>query len=116
MIAEIKAEFPLIENLLQQLSHRFYYQRPPEYHQFRDTALSVGILENDFDRLIELLFDNQYLIGVQVRRDEPPITSVYDLNKSLRERRFYFLKNKVYLILNPMEHLLKNKEYLRSKL
>lgn len=114
MIAEIKAEFPKIESLLQKLQKNYYYEIPCEYSKFREVALSTGMEINEVDRLLESLFNNQYLIGVLGRRSEMVINNLQSLNKKLGERRFWiFKKNKVFLILNPNEYLLKKKWYLK---
>ncbi len=112
MIAEIKAEFPKIEDLLQQLQKNYYYENPCEYSKFKDIALSIGMETNEVERLLEALFNNQYLIGVLGRRGETVINNLQLLNKKIDERRFMiFKKNKVFLILNPKEYLLKKKWY-----
>lgn len=112
MIAEIKAEFPKIEDLLQQLQKDYYYENPCEYSKFKDIALAIGMEANEVERLLESLFNNQYLIGILGRRGETVINNLQALNKKLVERRFWiFKKNKIYLILNPMEYLLKKKWY-----
>lgn len=110
MIAEIKAEFPKIEDLLQQLQKNYYYEKPCEYSKFKDVALSIGMEFNEFEKLLESLFNNQYLIGTIDRGGEGVINTLQLLNKKVGEKRFWlFKKNKVYLLLNPKEYLLKRK-------
>ncbi len=112
MIAEIKAEFPKIEDLLQQLQKDYYYEKPCEYSKFKEIALSIGMEFNDIERLLESLFNNQYLIGIIGGRSKTVINTLQLLNKKVGERRFWlFKKNKVYLLLNPKEYLLKSKRF-----
>ncbi len=114
MIAEVKAEFPTIETILLKI-HKIYYDRFIDYAEFKEIVLSSGVANEEFEHFLEMLFENQYLIGVNHKRHQPVITNISDLNRLINEKQFFiFDKNKIYLILNPMEYLLKNKTYLRS--
>ncbi|MFA5072800.1 MAG: hypothetical protein WC539_02705 [Nitrospirota bacterium] len=108
MIAEVKAEFPKIENILHELQKSYYYETLCEYSKFKNIAISAGMKSAEVERLLESLFNNQYLIGVTDGGANVVIDNLQSLNKKLNERNWIF-KNKVYLILNPQEFILKNK-------
>lgn len=114
LIAEMKAEFPKIEDILIQLQRENIHE-PIDYNLFTKVLSNHNYSPDETNLLLESLFKKEYLTGLIENTGK----FLYDLNSlklKLDERKFFFLhKNTIKLILSPMGYSIKYKESLKRK-
>lgn len=114
LIAEMKAEFPKIENILIQLQRENIHELI-DYNLFTKVLSDHKYSPDKTNSLLESLFKKEYLIGIIENTGE----FLYDFNLlklKLNERRFlFFHKYTIKLILSPMCSSIKYKKSLKRK-
>lgn len=106
LIAETKAEFPEIENILAKLQE--HHGEKLEYRKFCKIVKDFGYDSKRLEKLVETLFNKDYMVGF----DDKTNQSFADLeifNKKLKERKYLFFKNKVYIIAHAKYYYIKKK-------
>ncbi len=109
LIAETRAEFPEISEILTRLQE--YHGKQIEYRKFIKILREFKFNQLKKEKLIETLFNKSYMLGYDKKADKP-FDDVKILKKKLGEKRFFFFRNKVFLIAHAKYYLLKNKSSL----
>ncbi|MCW7467782.1 P-loop ATPase, Sll1717 family [Leptospira levettii] len=100
LIAELRAEFPEIVDVVGIISSR-YANSYIEYSEFLGLLRECNITDKAF-LFLESLFSKQYIVGKNLSRGNRIIHSYSELLVQLKERRFIFLKPSIHLLLNPI--------------
>lgn len=108
LIAETRAEFPEISTILGRLQK--YHGEKIEYGQFAKILSEFGFDNIKQQKLIETLFDKGYMLGYDEKTNQP-FSDIKVLNIKLKEKKFFFLSNKVYLIAHAKYYFIKNKSF-----
>jgi hypothetical protein len=106
LIAETKAEFPEIQEILEQL-HQYRGQKL-NYRTYCSIVKSFGYNSRKIEQLTKTLFSNDYMLGYDDKIDRP-FSDMSVLKTKLAERRFFFLRNTVYVIAHAKYFQIKNK-------
>ncbi len=108
LIAEMKSEFPNIDQLFNKLFLE-YYDKELDYNVFKNIVHSLGYNDiNEYKRLLESLFKKKYIV-CRVKNENVLINNVETLFQKLEEKKLFFLKkNKIVVIPNPQDYLLKD--------
>jgi len=105
LIAEMKAEYPNIENVMTAIQAKLRFDQLIDFSVFLGTIKNVVGSREKAQKIIESLFNKQYIIGVNEKTQV--IYRTYDeLVITLEKRRFFVLRNKVSVILYPRSGLL----------
>lgn len=114
LIAEMKAEFPKIEDILIQLQRENIHELV-DYNLFTKVLSHHNYSPDKTNSLLKSLFEKEYLIGLIENTGE----FLYDFNSlklKLGERRYFFFpKSTIKLILSPMGYSIKYKKSLKRK-
>lgn len=105
LIAEVKAEYPEITDILVKLQK--HHGKIIEYAKYEAVLEEVGYDEDKRKSFTKTLFNKDYMIGYDDKKQEP-INDIEELEKRLGERRYFFLKNKVYVIAHAKYYYIKN--------
>lgn len=105
LIAELKAEFPEISEILTQLQQ--HHGEIFEYKKLFHILDSVGYDIEKKDSLIKNLFEKGYMLGFD-NRTRKPFSDIKTLEEKLRERRFIFFPKKVFVIAHAKYYFIKN--------
>lgn len=105
-IAETKAEFPEISEILSKLQE--YHGEKIEYEKFLKILEVFNYSAEKSNALIESLFKKGYMIGFDDKTNAP-FDDIEVLRAKLNERRLFFFKNKVYIIAHAKYYFIKNK-------
>ena len=104
LIAEIKAEFPEIGEILTKLhEHRGEKLR---YGKYRTIVKSFGYDSKRIDALTSTLFRNDYMIGFDEKTGKQ-FSDFETLRSKLKQKRFFILPNKVYVIPHAKYYYIK---------
>lgn len=95
LYAELKAIFPNLENIVNEF--RLKYGDYIEYKKFKEIITDNKYTNDEAENLIKELFEKGYFIAVDEKRGNP-IFSYNSANIKLKERKFLFFPNTVYLI------------------
>ncbi|MCX5782936.1 MAG: hypothetical protein NTW04_00585, partial [Elusimicrobia bacterium] len=106
VIAETKAEFPEISQILTKLQE--YHGEKLEYQKFKNILTSFKYDEEKVEKLTEALFKEGYMIGFDQNTNQP-FSDIEKLKDRLNERRLFFFQNKVYVIAHANYYYIKNK-------
>ncbi|HUS72433.1 MAG TPA: hypothetical protein VMY06_05140 [Sedimentisphaerales bacterium] len=106
LIAETKAEFPEIQEILEKLHQ--YRGEKLKYNTYRSIVKDFGYNYRRIDQLTETLFSYDYMLGYDDKTDKP-FSDMSVLKNKLTERRFFFLRNTVYVIAHAKYFQIKNK-------
>ncbi len=106
LIAETKAEYPEIVNILSKLQEQ--YGKKLEYSKFSRILASFGYKEEKMDKLVNVLLTNGYIICFYEKTREI-ISDIDTLKKILKEKKFLVFTNKVYVIAHAKYFLIKYK-------
>ena len=107
LIAETKTQFPEIVDILSRLQE--HHGEKIEYSKFSKIVKSCGYNKSRLGQLVESLFEKGYMIGFDDKTGEP-FTELDILKHKLKERRFFFIPNKVYVIAHAKYYNIKNKK------
>ena len=105
LIAEMKAEYPVIESIMTAIQSKQRYNERIDYHTF------LGVIKNETKeidvakKIIESLFGKQYIVGVNEKSFELYRTHE-ELQIALKAKRFFLFANKISMILYPRSGLL----------
>lgn len=106
LIAETKAEFPEIAEILTKL-HRHRGEKL-RYNKFSTIVKSFGYNSERVDSLTNTLFKNDYMIGFDEKTGKP--FSDFEILKSkLKQKRLFFFPNIVYVIAHAKHYYIRNK-------
>lgn len=105
LIAEVKAEYPEITDILVKLQQ--HHGKIIEYAKYEAVLEEAGYGEEKRKSFTKTLFNKDYLIGYDDKKQEP-INDIDELEKRLSERRYFVLKNKVYVIAHAKYYYIKN--------
>ncbi|APF20856.1 hypothetical protein Calab_1038 [Caldithrix abyssi DSM 13497] len=106
IVAEMKAEFPRIDELFNKLFLE-YINEKIEFERFKQLVLSLNYTKEKFEKLIEILFKKKFIVCL-VDGEKGIINNLSTLNYKLSEKKYlFFPKNKIFVIPNPQEYLLK---------
>jgi hypothetical protein len=100
LIAELKAEFPLIEEIIKELQNNYssllnQFTLIPLDNFYK--ILQMHIEKDNADRLLKTMMDNSYLVGF-IKKNNQVITNYEELNVAISKKIFkVFKKNKVLL-------------------
>ncbi len=106
LIAETRAEFPEISNILGKLQK--YHGERFEYNQFTKILGEFKLDHAKQRKLIETLFDKGYMLGYDEKTNQP-FSDIEVLNGKLQEKKLFFFPNKVYLIAHAKYYFIKHK-------
>jgi len=108
LIAEMKAEYPKIEEILASLQRG--YGVSIEYSKFIELLVGMDFTTDDIDALLHSLLQKGYLICVNERNKEM-ISNLDRIKYLFSEKRYiFFRKNKLILIPHPDEFFIKYKK------
>jgi len=112
----------LNQNLIEELKPRFseigmIFSALQKYHgKNLEYGLFMNILD-DFkydrarkDEVFEALFENKYIVEYNQKNDAP-ISDIDTFRTKLKEKRFIFFKNKLYVIAHAKYYFVKNKRF-----
>lgn len=106
LIAETKAEFPEVENILAKLQeHR---GEKLEYGKFCKIVKDFGYDSKKLEKLVKTLFEKDYMVGFDDKTNQS-FTDLEILHKKLKERKYFVFKNKVYVIAHAKYYYIKKK-------
>jgi len=108
LIAETRAEFPEIPNILAKLQE--HHGEKIEYRKFCRIVRSFSYDQKKLEKLIATFFDKGYMLGYDDKTGKP-FSDLDILKKKLEERRFFFLHNKVYVIAHAKYYFIKHKAF-----
>jgi len=108
LIAETRAEFPEIGDILAKLQE--YHGQKIEYGQFARILSTFKYNQRRQMSLIETLFDKGYMLGYDDKTDQP-FSDIKILHEKLKDKRFLFIPNRVYLIAHAKYYLIKTKSF-----
>lgn len=106
LIAETKAEFPEIANILTKLQE--HHGEKIEYRKFCRIVKSFNYNQRKLEKLVEILFDKGYMLGYDDKTGKP-FSDLGILHKKLKEKRYLFFPNKVYVIAHAKYYFIKHK-------
>jgi hypothetical protein len=106
MIAEMKASFPEIDVILMELQKKFTAWI--DYPNFISTLKKKKYDEKRQKEFIKSLFEKQYIVGINKSNKNKKILTIEELENSLEEKRFFFMKSRVVILLNPQVIYLKS--------
>jgi hypothetical protein len=106
LIAETKAEFPEIENILSKLQE--HHGEKLEYGKFCKIVKSFDYDSKRLEKLVKTLFEKDYMVGFDDKTNQS-FADLEILNKKLKERKYLFFKNKVYVITHAKYYYIKKK-------
>jgi hypothetical protein len=106
LIAETKAEFPEIAKIIEKL-HKHRGEKL-EYKKFRNIVRSFEYDPYRIDKLVKTLFRNDYMVGFDEKTNKA-FSDFEVLKTKLREKRYFFFPNKVYVIAHAKYYYIKNK-------
>lgn len=105
LIAEIKAEFPEIEEILTKLQE--YHGKKFEYNTLLKILDDVKYTLEQKDALVKTLFEKEYMLGFDDKTNQP-FSDLGMLRKKLKEKKYLFFSNKVYVIAHAKYYYIKN--------
>lgn len=105
LIAEVKAEYPEIMDILFKLQK--HHGKIIEYAEYEAVLEEIGYDSEKRKSFTKTLFSKEYMIGYDNKKHEP-IYDIAELEKRLNERRYFFIKNKVYVIAHAKYYFIKN--------
>ena len=108
LIAETKAEFPEIEDILAKLQE--HHGKKIEYGKFCKIVRNFGYDLNQIGELVKTLFDKGYMIGFDENTDKP-FSDLELLKNKLKEKRWFIFKNKVYVIAHAKYYYIRDKQF-----
>jgi hypothetical protein len=112
LIAELRAEFPFIDRLLNAVDQEYTeIEQHMPVNRFRKLFEEYNDSGLNFDTLLKRLFDGGYVLATN-RTTNSQITSYKDFAHELTRRRLIFLPHRINLILKPQEVIRLN--YLRE--
>ncbi|MFA6176987.1 MAG: hypothetical protein WC765_10460, partial [Phycisphaerae bacterium] len=106
LIAETRAEFPEISQILVQL-HKYRGEKL-KYKEFCNILKDIGYDLFRIEKLVSTLFENGYMVGYD-ENTSMPFADIEELKKKLNERRWIFFQNEVYVIAHAKYYYIKNK-------
>ncbi|MBI4242737.1 MAG: hypothetical protein HY606_01490 [Planctomycetes bacterium] len=108
LIAETSAEFPTIEGILAKL--QVHHGQKLEYKKLSKIIRSYGYDEDKENALVVTLFEKGYMLGFDTKTNSP-FSDIETLRHKLKERRWIFFRNKVYVIAHAKYFLIKNRHF-----
>lgn len=106
LIAETRAEFPDIAEVLSQLQG--YNGEMIEYSKLDKILDACKYDKKRKKNLVETLFKKQYMLGFDTKTNEP-FDDLEVLERKLKEKKWFFLRNKVFVIAHAKYYFIKNK-------
>ncbi len=106
LIAEVRAIFPEIAEIISKL--QVYHGGTLEYKVFCRIVKEFGYDKSKRERLVEELFDKGYMLGYD-DKTQKPFSDIKKLKDKLKEKKWIFFKNKVYVIAHAKYYYIKNK-------
>lgn len=108
LIAELRAEFPEISLILAKLQE--HHGKTLEYQKFDQIMVEAGYNQIKKDALVRNLFEKGYMLGFDEKTSKP-FSDIGTLQKKLKERKFYFFSNRVFVIAHAKYYFIKNKKF-----
>ena len=105
IIAETKAEYPEISAILSKLQE--YNGKKFEYKTFSKILDSFYFNQKKKAEFTKTLFDRGYMLGFDTTTSQP-FADIDVLQRKLKEKRWYFFPNKVYVIAHAKYYTIKN--------
>jgi hypothetical protein len=105
LIAETRAEFPEIGDILAKLQE--YFGQRMEYQTYSNILSGFHYDQAKKSALTKTLFEKGYMLGFDMATNKP-FSDVETLERKLKEKRFLFFPNKVYVIAHANYYLIKN--------
>lgn len=105
LIAETKAEYPEISAILSKLQE--YHGKKLEYKTFSKILDSFHFNQKKKEKFTKILFNRGYMLGFDTATSQP-FEDVDTLQRKLKEKRWYFFSNKVYVIAHAKYYTIKN--------
>lgn len=105
LIAETKAEYPEISDILTKL--QIYHGTKLEYRVYSKILDSVKYNLSKKEEFTKVLFEKNYMLGYDDKTNQP-FSDVETLQKKLKEKRWHFFQNKVYVIAHAKYFFIKN--------
>jgi nucleoside 2-deoxyribosyltransferase len=106
LIAEVRAIFPEIPDILAKLQQ--YHGQKIEYVTFCRIVKEFNYDKHKTESLVEELFNKGYMLGYD-EKTQTPFSDIEKLKAKLQEKRWFFFKNKVYVIAHAKYYFIKNK-------
>lgn len=106
LIAETKAEFPEVGEILTKLHG--YRGEKLRYRKFRTIVKSFGYNSERIDALTSTFFKNDYMIGFD-EKTRKPFSDFEALRSKLKQKRFFIFPNDVYVIAHAKYYYIRNK-------
>lgn len=107
LVAELKAEFPEISDILTQLQQ--HHGEILEYKKLDQILDSVGYAQDRKESLVKNLFEKGYMLGFD-DKTRKPFSDIKTLQEKLRERRYWIIPKKVFVIAHAKYYFIKNKK------
>ncbi|WP_078124398.1 P-loop ATPase, Sll1717 family [Leptospira alexanderi] len=107
LIAELKAEFPNIGDIMAEVRKQ-YYNYYIDYYKFLSLLEEMGMDRMKISALMQSLFTKQYLLGFNETKSGEIIDTYAELSLYLKKRKLFIFKYRISLVLNP------NVSFLRS--
>lgn len=108
LIAETRAEYPEITTILAKLQE--HHGKTFEYTKLIQVFNSVGYSPERRDSLVRVLFEKNYMLGYD-EKTNTPFSDIETLRRKLKERRFFFFKNTVYVIAHAKYYFIRNRTF-----
>ena len=105
LIAETKAEYPEIGSILAKLQE--HHGQKLEYQKYSKILSSFKYNQKKKDEFTKTLFNREYMLGFDTATNQP-FSDIETLNKKLKEKKWFFFPNKVYVIAHAKYYLIKN--------
>lgn len=108
LFAETRAEYPEIDDILTKLQK--YHGEKIEYRMFSRILDSFKYTQEKKDTLVKTLFEKDYMIGFDIKQNKP-FSDLGTLKKKLKEKKFFFFPNKVYVIAHAKYYFIKHRQF-----
>jgi len=108
LIAEAKAEFPEIANILAKLQE--HHGEKLEYRKFRKIVEDFGYDSKRIEELVKTLFDKGYMVGFDEKTNKS-FSDLKILKSKLKEKRWFIFRNKVYVIAHAKYYYIKKRPF-----
>lgn len=107
LIAETKAEYPEIVDILSKLQE--HHGEKLEYRKLKKILNSIGYNSQRQDAFVATLFKKDYMLGFDTVTNLP-FSDLETLRSKLKEKRFLIFPNKVYIIAHAKYYFIKHKK------
>jgi len=108
LIAETKAEYPEIVEILSKLQE--HHGKKLEYRKLKKILHSIGYNSQRQDAFIATLFEKDYMVGFDTATNSP-FSDLDTLRAKLKEKRYFVFPNRVYVIAHAKYFFIKHRKF-----